>query len=576
MDVLSLGIEFKAPAVKQPRKMLRLAKDVVLQPWTAVDNMTAFPPKTVDEIIRLLESGLKSEISILDWIHLFDSKQVWDACHNEADVARSSARIYDAIAENTSLTHLALFRAALTVDGSGQYFPALLLQHIHLLSDSLTGWRKELLDIVLLSRSVDFIKIALLVAEADVSVHEFFTRYRLPKCTRLKQMTVNQIPHVCETIDLASHAGWCLYMVRESERPVGIQILEVLLNKREQEIKGNAYFLKWLDESCHPRNDDGYWFDLSGASHAAIRRLIPLSDFQYFKMLVSFLCRHDVASALGIDEHSQKQIKSRSLFWQHYEGQIVSLRVLVPGNTYANIMKFNKSASWLEKRSEEQGSEAIVIEFESVIVLEVLRGEASEIRVFEKNSRNINLLLKDKLPSLLTIRKSHQDAVHDHAICWQWACEAWLRKSYKIEPDDNIKRFKGLPPHASPYERNKGLPTPEKIILERRSQEVEQWAKSFFARERELGKYSVDGDEAKAHELLLLGRQLERMGDYKKMAASLESAAKLGNRSAMTMLAKYFLTKARSSPELRMRGEVWLKKAAKLGDLQARQWLGMD
>jgi len=573
MSTLSMGIDFKIPAVKNPRKIEALAKGMEAHDWNVLESTNAFPPKSIDEILLLLEEGQTDSITIMDWIYLFDNKETWDSNHADKDVARTSVKIFNAISDNGPLTNLALFRAALTIDGVGDLFPSLLLDYIHLLEDNLSGWKKEILNIVIKARDGNYSDIAISVAKAELSVSEFFSKYRLPKCTRLKHVVAASIPYVCKTIDLASYAGWCMYMVKECEHGIGIEILNVLLVERLKDVKSNNYLINKFNGICHPRNENGYWYELSEPAQISLKKIISVSDFHYFKNLVELICRPEV---LSLDENSRRQIKRRSQFWGHYESRILSIRLLVSEETYKNIDGFIRNKKWLELLSDKEGSEVIVLELDSVIIIEVLRGEASEIRVFEKNSRNINILLKSIKPSLNDFRKAHQDAVHDHAVCWQWACESWLRKNYKIHPDEGTTRFKGLPPTACQYIQNKGLPTPEKTMLELRAEEVEQWAKSFFARERLLGKYTSDGNEAKAHELLLLGQQFNQMGDYTQMIEHWESASKLGNRTAMMNLAEYYLTKAKSRAELRMRGDVWLRKAAELGDFRAKLLLGLD
>ncbi|RAU19356.1 hypothetical protein DN062_03600 [Nitrincola tibetensis] len=572
MNMSSMGIGFKTPAEKKPKKMQALVKGMEVHDWNTLDSVNAFPPKSIDQILLLLNEGKASDITILEWIHLFESSNIWSENNTELRTSHTCFKILNAMSENDPLLNLSLFRAALTIDGVGNLFPSLLLDQIHFLDDKLSGWKKEILDIVIKSRDGNYKDIALSVAMQDISVNEFFSKYRLPRCTRLKHAVTASIPYTCETIDLVSYAGWCIYMVKESEHVISVEILNVLLAKRFNDIKNNKYLISKFIEICHPQNEDGYWYDLSEPAQLSLKNIVSISDLYYFKKLVELIFR---SKELSVDENSTKQIKRRSQFWCHYESRILSVRILVPEYTYDKVIGLLKSCSWLELLSDKEGSEVIILEFDSVIVLEVLRGEASEIRVFEKNSRNKNILLKSVNPSLNDFRKAHQDAVHDHVICWQWACESWLRKSYNIIPDDKTKKFNGLPPSFSDYDPRKGLPTPDKNMLSLRAEEVARWSDAFFRREMLLGKYTSDGSEAKAHELLLLGQQFNQMGDFKQMVEHWESSAKLGNRAAMMNLAEYYLVKAKSRAELRMRGDVWLRKAAELGDLRANALLGL-
>src|SRR5690554_6885783 len=97
MSTLSMGIDFKIPAVKNPRKIEALAKGMEAHDWNVLDSINAFPPKSIDEILLLLEEGHTDSITIMDWIYLFDNKEEWDRSHAYADVARSSVKIFNAI-----------------------------------------------------------------------------------------------------------------------------------------------------------------------------------------------------------------------------------------------------------------------------------------------------------------------------------------------------------------------------------------------------------------------------------------------------------------------------------------------
>jgi hypothetical protein len=556
--MIDLGIRFEPPDNVPATNMLSLAAGLESRQWQTKNNLAVFPPKSIETILAYLDEGRSAEISILDWVHLFSHKGEWDNTHavNEQRIADTSVRIFDAISQDKHVAHLALFRAALAVEGNEALFAPILLEYIDLLRPRLSAVYRILLDIIVAGRDGDFRAIGLIAMERNLLVHQLFNKLGLPRCTRLRSESENAVPQLVELIDIQNSEPWLTLILKEEPYHLVLKVLENLL-KAPAELKSCSQILSWIEDNCHPRNEDSFWYRISDASKKSIRTLVKVSEFYRFQQMVHLLRSEPVANRLGLDEKLAKQIRARSTFWSHYQSSMLSVRMCLPKPT-ADLMDSHLDLGWFDIMSSENQSELIVMEFEEWIIAEVLRGTASEIRVFSKNKRNANILLRDAILAVDEIRKLHQDEVHDHAFCWQWACEEWLRKQCQITPDAGVVEFKGLPPEARKYYRAHGLQRPDDNMLRVRADELKSWSDSFFHRENNLGKYGKAS--AKVHEFLAKGKHYQRIGDKRRMLESYEQAANLGDKAAMILLGRYFLAVLPGSREEREKGELWLKK----------------
>ncbi|WP_417228302.1 EH signature domain-containing protein [Amphritea sp.] len=564
---MEMGLYFHEPK-GSPKKMWALASGLEKKEWSPSDSVEAFPPKSVQDILVFIENGSFEHVSILDWITLFDFKDQWDSIHSDLDVAATSALIFKAIPQNAALTHLALFRALLTIDGSGRVFPEVLLEHLHFLKDYLDDASLELLNIALLARSGKFELIAKKAADSGLTVDSFYAKYHLPKCTNLKKKTVEALPHLVSSIHVTEYDNWLVAALCELQRADSIPLVEALLVLPVNSLSRCNGLVSWLDEYCHPRIEETIWFELTNSARSVLRKLIHVSEFYRFKQLVGLLRRDAVATGIGLDDKAKNQIRQRALFWEHYDSRMLSLRVLVSSTTKLALLESMAESSWLEILEDKDGSEVVIMEFDQHIVVEFLRGGTSEIRIFKKSMRNVNLLLKSKELSIKSIREAFYDDVHDHVFMWQWSCEAWLRNSFKIIPNDKVVTFKGLPPQANHYSIKSGLSKPDDDLIARRAEELGPWFDSFFEREKLLGKLGKSHG-ASARKYLLNGKRYGELGYFSKMADSFEKAANLGSSEAMYQLASYLLSGKPMSKEKRLEGELWLEKAAKAGHPKA-------
>lgn len=555
MDII--GVRFERPSSPLPIKMMELVDGKYMKEWEGSGQKVTFPIRTIEVLLRLLNEGFGENISIIEWVNLFDSKGNWDQLHSEEEVNQTTVNIVKAIVLDPNLVHLALFRAALSIENDTNQFPEILIQNLHLLEEYIPSDReKEAVRILVSANKNDFKSIARMSLLSNKTPGQLLAFTGLARCTNLYKNICLSVNDISEEITLPIHEGWIVSTLGELTDKNRILFINSLITG-EASLKNCDLLVTWLTEHCHPSIENTIWFKINENTKATLRKYIEINNFCNVEQLVRLLLLPKVIDNLDIDETTQKQIKSRDIFWSHYQESILSIRIIIPDSTFAIISRENFNPDWLEIFEEENAStEIVIIEFKSHIIVEFFRGRASEIRVFNKNSRNENLLLKEKKVRIDTIRKLFEDGVHDHMFLWQWACEKWLRENYKILPDSHITRFKGLPSSACNYSHKTGLPTPSQELLENRRNQLEQWNTDFFDYESQIK--DSNADSLKTRQLTTKARQAKDLGITKLMCEYLEAAAKLGDIDSIEKLYNWLLKKPMGTEQERLAGDYWL------------------
>ena len=552
------GIYFNLPRRTTPIKMLALAGDVDKNEWGYSDDKVTFPLRSLEQILTLLEQDKGNEVSIIEWLSLFDNKDDWDNHQEANDVNKSSVYIMKAIVKDPNLTHLALFRAALSIENNSSHFPAILLDNLSLLMEYLPlDKNKKAVKVLVAAINRDYLAIAKMSLDDELSPSSLLNQVGLVRCTNIFRDVCLATVNLAREIKLPQHSKWLVTTLDELQASTKILFLNDFLNHTKN-IKVSSHTLTWLTLHCHPESNSSLWFQLNSAAKDNLRKIIKISDYCFVQQLIRLLLTSSVANELVFDETTQKQIKSRDIFWMHYQDSFMSIKLFVPISSFNAISEIVQPPEWLNIFDDQDAStEVAIFEFKSHIIVEFFRGKSSEIRVFVNNQRNANLLLKQKRLRLDTIRKLFDDGVHDHVFLWQWACEKWLRENFKITPDMRVTKFKGLPPWSSDYSRVNGLPTPNVDDLMLRQQHLETWNREFFDAES-LIKGS-EPDYLKIRQLTVRASQERSLGNHGKMCEHLEAAAKFGDMTSVEILSKWLLQKPNGTKKERVAGEYWLR-----------------
>jgi hypothetical protein len=392
--------------------------------------------------------------------------------------------------------------------------------------------------------------------EAQITPEQLFVKAGLTRCTSLYQRVCDAIHGMFEGIRLPLNEDWLVDTLGLMTRRGQSNLLNKLLPS-VRNIDRCERFITWLGSTCKPTLNGGLWFSLSAQSKITVKEYIKISTFHNVEELVRAILTPNAVRDLALDDITQNQIKSRSTYWSHYEDSILSIRIIVPISTAKAISNEVEYWDWLEVfEHPESATEIAIFEFKEYIAVEFFRGPASEIRVFENNTRRVNYLLKQNKLQLYGIRRLSEKGVHDHMMLWQWACEKWLRLNFQIVPDPSVSRFKGLPNKASDYSHTKGLPVPSLELLKKRDDQLNSWNNDYLTREAKIKKGESLGT-VKTRRLKMFAKQAGDLGDFSLMIENLKAAAMLDDMDSVTKLAYWFLKKQPASKEDRIEGEYW-------------------
>jgi len=350
-----------------------------------------------------------------------------------------------------------------------------------------------------------------------------------------------------------------------------------LLFNCEQLICSNRTYNKqieeWIKLRCLPNSIDSYWYELSDRSRKVLKKQYELSNYFHFSQLVSAMCYPVTAKALKLTEQEVKQIQSRSAFWSNYSDEFNRIKVLLPYETSKLLLtslNIGKENIVTLPDIKSESSEVCIFELSNQIIVEVFRGVSSEIRIFEKSSRNERRLLNDNELTLNRIRNMSQDYIHDHVVLWQFHCEKLLRMNLKILPNNKTKYFKGIPKRFSVYCNRSGLPVPSEELVRQRVEQLEKWNHLFWEREFQNEEYSdMPSADVSAYKDYQVAIQAKLLGEEIKFKKLIHKSAENGHVAAMYVLGLSLISDPKNSLELKRTGEQWICKSAKKGHIKA-------
>lgn len=533
--------------------------------------LPSFPPKNIQEIIRLVDADKSDEISILEWLDVIENVAQWKQLNT--DEAYDACRaIWTAIGINSLLADIAFFKVGLALDGKKSSIHKDLLSSMHIARKVVTNYEnKEKLDWLISLQSKDWDELALSCIQSLMTPLQRISILKLPKANEYYQMLPDKlISAVSDPLDHKSDT-WldrCFYSFKTTQER--LIFCEEAINSYDDygfELK------KIIIEYCMPDVDDSFWYDLNEKSKLTLKKKFNISNYYELKNISRLICSIDGVEALQLEEHEVRQIHSRTMFWSNYSSRFNRIRCLLPSLTYNFISKTTKKlSSQIEAFSEEKESnyEVYIFELEKIIVVEFLRGGLNETRFFKNNEWNAKRLFESEDLTVDAIREISQLDVHDHVSSWQYFCEKLLRTKLKVVPDDNLPYFRGLPPSVNQYNSKTGLIKPDFSYLDERSRKLAPWVERFWQDEFKTAKYGNQSDlQKKSNVYLTKAYTARQLGNEDEYQLYLKKSAEQGNSEAMWELGQTMLLTRNSSAEKRRTGEEWIGKAASFGHGQA-------
>ncbi|MTJ54261.1 hypothetical protein FJR38_17185 [Anabaena sp. UHCC 0253] len=230
--------------------------------------------------------------------------------------------------------------------------------------------------------------------------------------------------------------NWLLRCFDEMEEIIQITAVEYILNHVSTSVAGTfPELVNWLKKNY---NNSQKQLKLSDKARQKLRDWIGSINYHDFSQLVDL-----IINKISLSSTEEKQLKNRQSFWANYSHSFVRLKILLPSQSYKIINSDLREDQDIQKL-EDDGSDATEVCIFDLgnkgFIVEFFRGRGSETRLFPKKDDIERILFASKSLSVKKIRALGGEA-HDHAYCWQWACEKWLREKYSILPNIRTKHF---------------------------------------------------------------------------------------------------------------------------------------
>ncbi|MBW8190307.1 hypothetical protein K0504_04590 [Neiella marina] len=540
-------------------------------------SLPSYPQKNLKQILDLVRDERSNQVHIFEWLSIIEDQAQWGALPQDEQIA-SCLTVWKAILTNNLLAKITLFKVAQVADGRSAEIVSQITNSLEIahkakfINDS--GLMAKVGWIVALQQQ-NYDDLAYVCYQHKQTVPSILKAFQLP---RNNSYQGHVIEHICSMVHqgdinfvddrwLADNAK-SLTLTAHSTR-----FWECFI-QRFNTVSYGEFCEDQVRQQCLPDLKNSLWSQLSVTCQDILALKFKLSQYFGLKAVSRALYSDEAAEVLEFTESEQRQIRSRSMFWDNYSTHIKRARALLPKPSYEYAVAHNGTVPPFVKMAPANitNVEVYIFEIGQIIAVEFLRGSLSELRIFKASNWNRKLLLESDSASHEEIRKLPQAEVHDHIIGWQYFCEKLLRERFKLVPNATVEQFKGLPPEVSSYSFISGLPKPAEEILLEREPKLSRWLEEFWSNELQSGKLaeSLKGDQPGNKEIIeaMIAKQ---RGKTRLVQQKLSRAAEKSNPEAMWQLGKSLLLGRNNSPDLRKQGETWVAKAAGLGHVEAKE-----
>lgn len=556
------GIFFTTPLVPKAHSLTVMDSSPHIDAILAGRGLPSYPPLRLSQILKLIKNGTAEAVTLIEWLGVFSDKLEID----DAELCEEACMLlWHAISEDERVSRIALHQAALYLEGSQDKFPGQMIDTLEVVAPLMKGASGQRVSWLMALREEDFNACVEMSMQANRTPFEYHKFLGMPTPATFRSGFVKQILPYASQHKESEKVAWIMHCVSQMTRQEKILFCDALLTEYEQFISD---FYSWLSEHCLPNSQDTLWFEFASTSKDLLRNIFKLSSYYSLNSLVDKMCEPYAVNLLTLSERDIRQLRSRARFWSNYSEHFSQTRLLIPYQTY-HCLDLDGRLEGVEliklPEHPDENSEICIFEINNRIIVEVLRGDASEIRVFESTSRNKNRLLQDNNLTLQAIRKMACGSIHDHVKLWQYFCELMLRTQHGVKPNTSLKYFNGLPKSVATYSHKIGLPKPSREQVDERMSQLEAWDTAFWSRESrikglEYAELKVDG----WHELQR-AKIFKVMEDQDQYLRNLNLAADVENPEAMYLLGITLINSQTNSVAVKKRGEYMLTRSASLG-----------
>ncbi|MDF0556080.1 EH signature domain-containing protein [Kamptonema sp. UHCC 0994] len=474
---------------QQPIKLAELASKLNdPSAYPELDNLgeiSATPPRPLDEIFTDIQNGQADRVSLLDWAFCLYNKIDWDR-ENPTQSRQTSEAIWEESTRNYWLKNVLFWRLALYLSNSNSdnFAPSL--------ADCFPDFALCFADqgflpvkiLLKLSKNESARELAQLSWQHLLTPEELLNTAQLPSMIPTANAALDYIANffIAEKYSTINQLDLLIKLLNQMSVEQQIRAVETLLSKVPTEIsKTLSKLVEWLRLNYGPRTANSLWHQLSPAAKLALTKWIHAASYRDFERLVDVLLAH-----LNPDNKQHNQLSRRRDFWSNYSERFERIRILLPqesANTLGSHLQ--RDVDILDDDGSE-ATEICIFDFGDYFVVEFFRGKGSEIRLFKHHQQpDIEQKLFDSPTLSIKKLRSFGGEVHDHVYLWLTACEKWLR-DFGICPNSGTKIFKGL---GARYDENTGLPTPSIEQRQDREKHLMRWRWEIEKLEREAKSY---------------------------------------------------------------------------------------
>lgn len=556
------GIFFSSPLIPKAHSLAVMESSPHIDAVLAGRALPSYPPLKLSQVLKLIKNGTAEAVTLMEWLGVFSDRLEID----DAELCDEACMLlWQAISDDERVSRIALHQAALYLEGAQDKFPAQMIDTLEIVAPLMKGVSSQRVSWLMALREVDFNACVEMSVQANRTPFEYHKFLGMPTPVTFRSGFTKQILPYATQHKESKKVAWLMRCTSQLTRQETVLFCDTLLSEHEQFISD---FYSWLSEHCLPNAQDTLWFELASTSKSLLKKLFKLSSYYSLNSLVDKMCEPYAVNLLTLSERDIRQLRSRARFWSNYSEHFSQTRLLVPYQTY-HCLDLESRLEGVEliklPDNPDENSEVCIFEINDKIIVEVLRGDASEIRIFDSTSRNKNRLLQDSNLTLRAIREMACGSIHDHVKLWQYFCELMLRTQHGVKPNVSLKYFNGLPKSVATYSHKIGLPKPSREQVDERMSQLEAWDTAFWSREARIK--GIEYAELKVggwHELQL-AKIFKVMEDQEQYLRNLNLAADVENPEAMYLLGTTLINSQSNSVAVKRRGEYMLIRSADLG-----------
>ncbi|MGL5947790.1 MAG: EH signature domain-containing protein, partial [Aeromonas sp.] len=348
----------------------------------------SFPLKTLMQLVQLVEQGRLQEITLLEWLQILQDKLQWHALSRAEELQACNA-VWVAINSAAQLQTLALFKIALSVEGKEQQVVESIVRHMALAHTikGLTAPVAEKIAWLSALQDGDQQKLATICYEKQATIAKYIANLGFPNANGyLDSVTLSMLDCLEQGNISKIDDDWLYENYLEIKTEINkLEFLNKLIQQQGQFDYG-VKLGKLVYNNCLPDKESSYWKRLSQAAKNILKKKFQLSSYSDLSKVLSCLCDRELGEKLQLDEKCINNIQARSEFWSNYSQKIIRTRILLPASTFAYVDENTKGKLTFidkldllhESEQHEPESEVYIFEFDTVIIVEFLRGRLSE------------------------------------------------------------------------------------------------------------------------------------------------------------------------------------------------------